>query len=83
MGMLMANSKLLKIRAAALDLAEAERAELARDLLVSLDGPPDPDAGEAWNREIEIRLAEFEAGTASVIDADEVLRRIDERLRQV
>jgi|CXWL01.1.fsa_nt_gi putative addiction module component (TIGR02574 family) len=82
MGTLMADSKLLKIRAAALDLADAERAELARDLLASLDGPPDLNAGEAWNREIERRLAEVEAGTASVIDSDEMLRRIDERLRQ-
>jgi putative addiction module component (TIGR02574 family) len=41
----------------ALKLALAERAELAAELLASLDGAPDQDAEAAWAAEIERRAA--------------------------
>ena len=40
----------------ALELSESERAELASALVASLDGPPDPDAEQLWEREIVRRL---------------------------
>lgn len=42
----------------ALDLPTSERAELAADLLASLDGAPDDDVEAAWTAEIERRARE-------------------------
>ena len=66
----------------ALELPAKERAALAHDLLASLDGPPDADAAEAWEAEIARRLDDLESGQARTVSAEEVLRRIDERLRR-
>lgn len=66
----------------ALELSPQDRAALAHDLLASLDGPVDANAGEAWEAEIEKRLDGLESGKARTVDADEALRRIDARLRQ-
>jgi putative addiction module component (TIGR02574 family) len=65
----------------ALELPESERAELAHDLLASLDGPPDADAQQAWEAEITKRLDGLETGKVRTIDAEEALHRIDARLR--
>jgi putative addiction module component (TIGR02574 family) len=42
----------------ALELPLPERAELAADLLASLDGEPESDVEAAWNAEIERRARE-------------------------
>lgn len=39
----------------ALELSVEERAEIAAELLASLEGEPDPDVEAAWAREIETR----------------------------
>jgi putative addiction module component len=39
----------------AMTLTDDERAEVALELVASLDGPRDPDAEEAWVTEIERR----------------------------
>lgn len=46
-------------------LPVTERAELAADLLASLDGDPDPEVEAAWAREIERRARE------ALADADD------------
>jgi putative addiction module component (TIGR02574 family) len=46
----------------ALKLALSERAELAAELLASLDGAPDADAEAAWAAEIEGRAARARSG---------------------
>ena len=46
----------------ALKLALSERAELAAELLASLDGAPDADAEAAWAAEIERRAARARSG---------------------
>ena len=66
----------------ALELPAEERAALARDLLASLDGPPDADVAEAWEAEVAMRLDELDSGQAPTVSAEEALRRIDERLRR-
>jgi len=76
----MGTETLSKLRSEALSLSEAERAELAHDLVKSLDAPADADAGDAWDREILRRLAEIDAGTAKLIDRAEFRRRIQARL---
>jgi putative addiction module component (TIGR02574 family) len=76
----MADPTLEKIRSEALRLPESERAELAHSLVLSLDGPADADAEGAWETEIRRRLDEIEAGTAELIDREELRRRMQARM---
>lgn len=76
----MGSPALEKIRSAALDLPESERAELAYELVTSLDGPADADVKKEWDTEITRRLAEIDAGTAKLIDREEFRRRLRARL---
>ena len=75
----MSNQSIAALRQQALELPEADRAELARDLVASLDGPGDADVADAWDKEILRRLAEIDAGTAELIDRDELSRRLQQR----
>jgi putative addiction module component (TIGR02574 family) len=68
---------LTSVLAEALRLDQDARAELAAELLASLDGPADPDAERAWDVEIERRIAAIEAGTIRLEPWDEVRRRIE------
>ena len=68
----------------ALELPEADRAELARRLLLSLDPAPfDPETDERWRAEIEARLTALDGGTAIVSDwqdaAAGIRKALDER----
>ena len=65
------------VLADALRLDDDARAELAAELLASLDGPADPDAGPAWEQEIQRRIAAIEAGQITLEPWDEVRRRIE------
>lgn len=76
----MSSTKLERVRSEALRLSDLERAELAHELVKSLDTPDDSDANEAWDREISRRLAEIDAGTAKLIDREEFRRRMRARL---
>lgn len=78
----MGSAALEKVRSEALNLPEAERAELAHNLVASLDGPADADAQQAWESEIMRRLAEVDAGTAKLVDRKELSRRLRERLNR-
>ena len=64
----------------ALRLEPDTRAELAAELLASLDGPQDPDAETAWDAEIERRVAAIEAGTISLEPWADVKRRIEKEI---
>jgi len=76
----MGTETLHKLRSEVLTLPEAERAELAHELVKSLDGPADANVAEAWDKEILCRLAEIDSGTAKLIDRDEFRRRMQARL---
>ena len=78
----MGSSELEKVRAEALNLPEPDRAELAHNLVASLDGPADPDTEQAWNAEILRRLAEIDSGVASLIDREEFRRRLSARIKR-
>ena len=65
------------VLADALRLDDGARAELAAELLASLDGPADPDAEAAWHAEIERRIEAIERGTIALEPWDEVKRRIE------
>jgi len=75
----MGSAILEKLRSEALSLSESERAELAHDLVASLDGPVDSDVEKDWDTEILRRLAEIDSGTASLIDREELRRRMRAR----
>lgn len=65
------------VLADALRLDDGARAELAAELLASLDGPADPDAEAAWDAEIGRRIEAIERGTITLEPWDEVKRRIE------
>ena len=74
------------IRTAAMRLARGERADLARQLIESLDEDPDQADGDiegAWLAEVERRLGEVERGAASFEPWETVEQRIAEQLRQL
>lgn len=56
----------------ALGLPIDERAKLALELITSLDGPADPDAADAWDREIERRVNDFRAGKTKAVPWEQV-----------
>ncbi|MBI1898916.1 MAG: addiction module protein [Acidobacteria bacterium] len=64
----------------ALRLDPDARAELAAELLASLDGPADPDAEAAWEAEIDRRVEAIEAGTLRLEPWAEVKRRIEKEI---
>jgi len=68
------------VLADALRLDSASRAELASELLASLDGPADPDAESTWNVEIDRRIEGIEAGTIRLEPWEQVKRRIEKDL---
>ncbi|PYJ65282.1 MAG: addiction module component [Verrucomicrobia bacterium] len=63
----------------ALSLSDQERAELARKLLVSLEGPPEEGVEAAWDVEIAKRVDRIGEGTAKGRPAEEVSRDIRAR----
>ena len=72
----MSGTTLNKIRAEVLSLPNDQRAELAHDLIASLDTPVNSDTTGAWDAEISRRVAEIDAGTAKLIDRAELRRRM-------
>jgi putative addiction module component (TIGR02574 family) len=68
---------LASVLADALRLNEEARAELAAELLASLDAPADPDAETAWDAEIGRRIEEIERGTMALEPWEHVRRRIE------
>jgi putative addiction module component (TIGR02574 family) len=68
------------VLAEALRLDVDSRAEIAAELLASLDGPADPDAEAAWAAEIERRVAAIEAGAMKLEPWENVKRRIEKEI---
>jgi putative addiction module component (TIGR02574 family) len=70
------------LREALLKLPVEDRAELAAELLASLDGPPDDGVEEAWNAEIERRVGEVDSGAVKLDEWSDVRARLEHRLRK-
>ena len=66
-----------EVLADALRLEPDARADVAAELLASLDGPVDPDAETAWDAEIERRIEAIEAGAIRLEPWSDVKRRIE------
>ena len=63
-------------------LSLPERQELVVELLVRLDGTPEPGAQEAWAQEIRRRLARIRSGESTGVPWKEAQRQIEQALRR-
>ena len=79
----MSTEMMERLRSEALTLSMPERAELAHDLLESLDAPADEGVESAWDEEIIRRIAQIDAGQAKLLSRDEFRRRLQDRLGNV
>lgn len=79
----MASKTVDRLRNEALNLPQADRAELARQLVQSLDGPADANAASEWDAEILRRLEQVNSGNAGIVDRAEFARRMRERLARL
>jgi putative addiction module component (TIGR02574 family) len=77
----MTSVALEQLRTKALELSEPERAELAHDLVASLDGAPETGVADEWNAEILRRLDQIDAGAASFMSRDEFNRLMRQHLK--
>jgi putative addiction module component (TIGR02574 family) len=67
------------IAAEALELPLTARAELAGQLLESLDHLTEEENDQLWAEEAERRYAEYKAGNVGSISADELFARLRSR----
>ena len=77
----MATEALERIRAEVLELTEAERAELAHDLIASLDEPRDSGVEDAWDREILRRISLIDSGQAKLLNREEFRQKMRARYK--
>lgn len=70
-----------RIRAEVMTLAEGERAELAHDLIASLDEPRDSDVEDAWDREILHRISLIDSGQAKLLDREDFRQKMRARYK--
>lgn len=73
--------RLTDIVAEALELPIADRAELATQLLDSLEDISEEESDALWAEEAERRYSEYKAGNIKAIPADEVFARLRARQR--
>lgn len=66
---------------AALRLGPEARAEVAQELLESLEDSSYGKLSPAWEAEIERRIREIETGAVELIPAEEVFAEVDDWLR--
>lgn len=60
----------------ALKLSPTERADVAEQLLASLDEALDSDVEQAWQEEVQRRLQQVECGEVELIDSDTVMAEL-------
>jgi putative addiction module component (TIGR02574 family) len=78
------SAKSAALRNEVLALPTEERAELAAELLASLDDVDDADPGEVdrlWGEELVRRSAQLAAGEVTGLSWDQVLERVAENRR--
>ena len=66
-----------------LGLPDNERAELAANLIASLDEVSDPDADLAWQREVTRRMNDVQTGKVNTVSRDEVQRKARSMLMSI
>lgn len=78
----MTAESLQRLRSEILALSEDERAELAHDLIQSLDAPRENGVEDAWEKEISRRIGEIDAGQAELVERTEFRKRIRDKLER-
>ena len=68
-----------QIRQDAMQLSDEDRLVLGEQLLATV--PPEPGYEEAWTKEIEQRLRDFDEGRTTGIPAEEVFARLRHRFK--
>jgi len=76
----MSNNTLEKLRSQVLNLSELERADLAHELIQSLDAPVEEGVEAAWDQEIVRRIAQIDAGQAKLLDREEFRKKLQDRI---
>ena len=71
-----------ELLAEVLKLPLPERAEIAAEVLASIDGEEDADAEAAWLAEIERRGRRVLSGQSQGVPWEQVRARIEQRLKQ-
>ncbi len=68
----------------ALQLSPSARDRIAMGILDSLLGPTDDEKTlrAAWSEELDRRMADIEAGTVELLDADTALDALEKRYRE-
>lgn len=75
------NENAERVKQEVLQLSEADRAELARYLIESLDDTEDHDVEAAWDEEIRRRVERIEQGKSRLRPAQEVLAQIRDKFK--
>ncbi len=70
-----------ELKTVALQLSPEERAELASELLLSLDDLNEAEVERLWIEEAQRRDAQINAGIARLIPGDEVIAEARSRLK--
>jgi|CXWL01.1.fsa_nt_gi putative addiction module component (TIGR02574 family) len=60
----------------ALKLTAYERAEVAEQLIASLDEVPDSGVEQAWQEEVQRRIQQIDRGEVELIDSDTVIAEL-------
>jgi putative addiction module component (TIGR02574 family) len=71
--------KIKDIASEALELPITARAELAKQLLDSLDNVSEEENEKLWAQEAERRYSEYKAGNIKAVPAEEVFARLRSR----
>lgn len=61
-------------------LSVSERAALAREIIMSLDGPRDDSVEQAWHDEIIRRVAKVKSGKATLLSREEFRAKMRARI---
>jgi putative addiction module component (TIGR02574 family) len=64
-----------RVKDEALELSLKERAELAKQLLESVDNPSEAELEELWLEEVGERITRVERGESRLVPLEEVLAR--------
>ena len=76
----MSTATLARLRCELLTLSEPERAELAYELIQSLDAPADEAVEGAWDREVVRRINQIDSGQAKLLDRKEFRKKMQDRI---
>ena len=76
----MTTEALDRLRSQISTLSRSERAALAHELIMSLDGTQDDAVEQAWDDEVMRRISQVEAGQANFLTRDEFRQKMRSRI---